>query len=158
VLSVDSDTSPAMVPLEPFSFFTIQGFGNKNKKLKRSYTSDSSRALISKSEPSSSIEIYSSYHASLNSLIEIVHNVRLALLGMLIMQLTGSFHRRMTPPHSKRFTTSFTPMMMMMTTTTMTRSARRLMTAITIQVNQMSHPQQPPNVTTGDTPSRFVRL
>jgi len=75
VLSVDIDTSPALVPLDPFSFFTMQGFGNMGKlKLRRSTTSDSSRALISRSEPRNSIEIYNSYHDSLNSLIEIVHN------------------------------------------------------------------------------------
>lgn len=101
VLSTDIDISPAAAPLDPFSFFTMQGFGGKGKKLRRSATSDSSRALISRSEPSSSIEIYTSYHDSLNSLIEIVHNVRLSLFEMLIMQLRLLFHRRTTRPHSK---------------------------------------------------------
>ena len=81
VLSVDIDTSPALPPLDPFSFFTMQAFGNKGKKLRRSMTSDSARALISRSETSHSIEIYTSYHDSLNSLIEIVDNVRLVLLN-----------------------------------------------------------------------------
>ena len=88
IISVDIDTSPAIVPLDPFSFFTMQGFGNMGKKLKRSATSDSSRALIPRSEAGSSIDIYNSYHDSLNSLIEIVDNVRLILFGTLIMQLT----------------------------------------------------------------------
>jgi hypothetical protein len=69
-LPVDIDT-PAVVPLEPFSFF-MQGFG---KKFRRSTTPDSSRALISRSETINSIEIYNSYHDSLNSLVSIVDNV-----------------------------------------------------------------------------------
>lgn len=89
VIPVDVDASPAVVPLDPFSFFSMQGFGNKGKKLRRSATSDSARALISRSEHSGSIEIYTSYHDSLNSLIEIVHNVRLALFGIPVVQLTG---------------------------------------------------------------------
>ncbi|KAF9786747.1 hypothetical protein BJ322DRAFT_670560 [Thelephora terrestris] len=69
-LPVDIDT-PAVVPLEPFSFFNMQGFG---KKFRRSTTPDSSRALISRSETINSIEIYNSYHDSLNSLVSIVDN------------------------------------------------------------------------------------
>lgn len=74
VLSVDIDTSPALVPLEPFSFFNVSGFGYKSKIFRRSATPDSSRSLISRAENNSSIEVYNSYHESLNSLIEIVDN------------------------------------------------------------------------------------
>lgn len=69
--------SPTLTPLEQLSFFTMQGFGYKGKKLKRPGTSDSARSLISKREPSSSIEVYNSYRESLNSLIEIVDKVSL---------------------------------------------------------------------------------
>ena len=55
----------------------MQGFGNKGKKSKRPGTADSTRALISKSEPSSSIEVYNSFRESLNSLTEIVDKVSL---------------------------------------------------------------------------------
>ena len=71
-LSVDIDTSPALTPTDPLSFFTMQGLG---KKFRRPGTGDSSQALLSNSTPGSSIEVYNSYHESLNSLIEMVENV-----------------------------------------------------------------------------------
>ena len=74
ILSVDIDTSPALTPLDPFSFFTMQGLG---KKLRRPGTSDSSQALISRSGTSTPTEVYNNYRESLNSLIEMVDNVRL---------------------------------------------------------------------------------
>ena len=77
MLSVDIQTPPLLTPLEQLSFFTMQGFGNKGKKSKRPSTPESSRALISRSEPSSSIEIYNSFRESLNSLSEIVDKVSL---------------------------------------------------------------------------------
>ena len=105
VLSVDIDTSPALTPLDPFSFFTVQGFGHKGKKFQRSTTPDSSQALLSESEPSNSIEIYNSYHDSLNSLIEIVDNVSLPLSRILIAQLTKFFsspgRQSLTPSDSR---------------------------------------------------------
>lgn len=76
VLTADIDISPALVPLDPFSFFNVPGFGYKGRKFGRSTTPDSSRALISRTETNGSIEVYNSYHDSLNSLIEIVDNVR----------------------------------------------------------------------------------
>lgn len=96
-LPVDIDTS-AVVPLEPFSFFNMQGFG---KKFRRSTTPDSSRALISRSETIGSIEVYNSYHDSLNSLVSIVDNVSLPPPGMLIMQLIAPSSRRTTRLRSK---------------------------------------------------------
>ena len=76
ILSVDVDSSPTLTPLEQLTFFAMQGFGSKGKKPKRPDTAESSRALLSRSEPSSSIEVYNSYRESLNSLTEIVDKVR----------------------------------------------------------------------------------
>lgn len=75
MLSVEIDASPTLTPLEQLSFFTMQGFGYKGKKIRRPSTADSSQALISRSEASSSIEVYNSYRESLNSLSEIVDKV-----------------------------------------------------------------------------------
>ena len=75
MLSVEIDASPTLTPLEQLSFFAMQGFGYKGKKPKRPSTADSSQALISRSEASSSIEVYNSYRESLNSLSEIVDKV-----------------------------------------------------------------------------------
>lgn len=72
--SVDPEASPVLTPIESFPCFVIQGFGYKGKKSRRSATPDSFQALISRSDTSNSIEIYNSYHDSLNSLIEIVDN------------------------------------------------------------------------------------
>ena len=67
--------------LEPLSFFAIQGFGYKGKKLKRPSTADSSQALLSRSQTGSSVEVYNSYRESLNSLIELVDKVSLQFRG-----------------------------------------------------------------------------
>ena len=75
MLSVEIDASPALTPLEQLSFFAMQGFGYKGKKLKRPSTADSSQSLISRSEAGSSTEVYNSYRESLNSLSEIVDKV-----------------------------------------------------------------------------------
>ncbi|KAF9654164.1 hypothetical protein BDM02DRAFT_241 [Thelephora ganbajun] len=72
ILSVDINMPPTLAPLDPLSFFTMPGFGNKGKKSKRPSTADSSQALISRNESDSSIEVYNSYRESLNSLTEIV--------------------------------------------------------------------------------------
>jgi len=67
--------SPTTISPDPFSFFTMQGFGNKGKKTKRPGTGESTQTLLPRSEASSSIEVYYSYHESLNSLSEIVDQV-----------------------------------------------------------------------------------
>ena len=79
VLSVDANTPPVLTPLDSLSFFTMQGFVHKGKKLRRPGTAESSQGLISRDNPRSSIEVYDSYRESLNSLIEIVDKVSLPL-------------------------------------------------------------------------------
>ena len=92
---MDIDTTPALSPLDPLSFFTLQGLG---KRFKRHGPGESSQDLLLKSERSGSIEVYDSYRESLNSLIEMVDNVSFCFLRVRIIasQLTMLSPCRMT--------------------------------------------------------------
>lgn len=149
--TLNIDAPPSIIPLDPLSFFIAQGFGQKGKKPRRSATPDSSRALISRTDTNNSIDIYTNYQASLNSLIEIVDNVRLLPLQIPTMKLTGFSSCRTIRSRSKPSTTSSTPMTMV------PGSDGWLMTTNMIPVNLKLHPQRSHTRSEGAL-SRFAHL